>query len=245
METKLRYRLLDILRAFAIIAMIAYHTLWDLVNIFNISIPWFYSETAHIIQQCIRWSFILISGFCWSLGRKNLKRGLIVLGGAVIIYFTTLIFSPDSIIIHGVLTLIGIAMLVTIPLKKLFSKIPPIIGFFACLFLFLITYDVDLGLLGIKGMFTVELPMWLYRNNFTALFGFSPITFYSSDYVPLLPWLFSYWMGFFLFKFFEKKDWLKILSRPKIPPLEWLGRHSLIIYMVHQPIIYGLLYLIF
>jgi len=245
MEAKPRYRLLDILRAFAIITMIVYHTLWDLVNIFDVSIPWFYSETAHIFQQSIRWSFILISGFCWSLSRKNLKRGLMVLGGALIIWITTRLFSPDSIIIHGVLTLIGLSMIITIPFKKLFSKIPPLIGFFICFFIFLITYDVDLGLLGIKDVFTIELPLWLYKNNFTAIFGFAPVTFFSSDYVPLLPWLFSYWMGFFLFKFFERRNWLKYLSQPKIVPLEWLGRHSLIIYMIHQPIIYGLLFLIF
>lgn len=225
--------------------MITYHTLWDLVNVFEVSIPWFYTEAAHILQMYIRWSFILISGFCWSLSRKNIKRGFIVLGGAVIITVTTGIFSPDSIIIHGVLTLIGLAMLITVPLKKLFAKIPPILGFFVCLFMFLITYDIDFGMLGIEGIFTVELPLWLYRNNFTALFGFAPVTFFSSDYVPLFPWLFSFWMGFFLFKFFEKRDWLKYFSRPKFVPLEFLGRHSLIIYMIHQPIIYGLLYLIF
>jgi uncharacterized membrane protein len=245
METKIRYRLLDILRAFAIITMAVYHTLWDLVNIFEVNIPWFYSDTAFIMQQCIRWAFILISGFCWSLGGKIFRRGLTVLGGAFVIWIATRLFLPESLIVHGVLTLIGVAMLLTIPLKKVFSKIPPLIGFFACLLIFIFTYDVELGKLGFGSLFSLNLPLWLYKNNFTALFGFAPITFYSTDYVPILPWIFSYWMGFFLFKLFEKRDWLKYLSKPKIPPLEWLGRHSLIIYMIHQPIIYGLLYLIF
>lgn len=245
MTAKTRFKLLDILRALAIITMIVYHTLWDLVNVFGVSIPWFYSDAALYMQLSIRWSFILISGFCWSLSRKNLTRGLIVLSGALIISAVTAIFLPDSLIIHGVLTLIGAAMIITVPLKKFFNKIPAVAGFFICLLLFLITYDVELGRLEFFGVFSLELPDVLYQNNFTALFGFAPITFFSTDYVPLLPWLFAYWMGFFLFKFFEKADLLKFLIKPACPPLEFLGRHSLIIYMVHQPIIYGLLYLIF
>lgn len=242
---KERYTTVDILRAIAIFAMIIYHTLWDLVNVFGVEIDWFYSSWGQIFQMSIRWSFILISGFCWSLGRQNIKRGLMVLGGALIIMVTTALFTPESIITYGVLCLIGIGMIITNPFSRLFSKIPAWIGFLGCLLLFFVTYDVELGRLGAGDFVILELPDFLYQNGFTALFGFPPSDFYSSDYVPLLPWLFSYFMGFFIFKFFEQRDWLKYLKRLKCRPLEWVGRRSLIIYLVHQPIIYGVLYLIF
>lgn len=245
MQTKQRYTLLDILRALAIIAMVAYHTLWDLVYIFDCNIPWFHSNTAHIMQLCIRWSFILISGFCFSFSKRKIRRGLIVLGGAVVIYIATAVFMSDNAIIHGVLTLIGLSMLITAVLEKPFSKIPPVLGALVCFLLFLITYDVELHILGFGDFRILRLPDFLYANNITAIFGFVPAAFYSPDYVPLFPWVFLYFIGYFLCRIFEKRQWLKYLTKIKCPPLEWLGRHSLIIYMAHQPIVYGILYLIF
>lgn len=128
METNRRYTLLDILRAFAIIAMVVYHTLWDLVNVFSCDIPWFYSSNARIFQLSIRWSFILLSGFCWSLGKRHLRRGLTVLAASVIIWAVTRIFTPESVILHGVLTLISLGMLILIPLEKIFNKTPAFLG---------------------------------------------------------------------------------------------------------------------
>lgn len=242
---KIRYNTLDILRAIAIITMIIYHTLWDLVNVFGADLPWFYSETAVLMQLSIRWSFVLISGFCWSLGSRQIKRGITVLLGAVIIFATTKFFTPDSIIIHGVLTLLGSAMIITKLLYKPLSKIPAVLGLVLCLLLFLLTYDIDLGFIKIGNFLVFEVPDFLYRNCITAFFGFPPSNFFSSDYVPLFPWVFAFLLGFFLFKIFEQRNWLKYLSVIKCHPLEWVGRQSLLIYLVHQPIIYGILCLIF
>lgn len=74
MEKKMRYNTLDLLRGVAVIAMIAYHLLWDLVNIFDVNIPWFGSGSARVIQQSIRRAFILISGFSWHLGKKKAQE---------------------------------------------------------------------------------------------------------------------------------------------------------------------------
>lgn len=243
-ELKQRYNTLDILRALAIIAMVIYHTLWDLVYVFSVDIPWFYSKSAGVFQLSIRWSFILISGFCWQLGSRKIRRALIVLSGAVIIYASTALFMSDGIM-HGILTLIGLSALISVPLQKLFLKFPPFLGLFICFLLFFITYDVELGRLGAGSLVICRLPDFLYANNITAVFGFCPRDFFSSDYVPLFPWMFLYWSGIFIFSIFKKYDLLKFLSSLKCPPLEWLGRHSLIIYLAHQPIIYGVLYLIF
>lgn len=240
-----RYTLLDSIRGGTIIAMIVYHALWDLVHIFDVSIPWFASEGASIWQQSIRWTFLLLSGFCWSLSRNHFKRSLIVLGASVLISGVTLLFMPDSVILFGVLSLIGTAMLVTIPLDKLFRKLSPYMGLILSAVLFVLTRHVRRGTIGVGNFVIARLPESLFANYFTAYLGFPHDGFFSTDYVPVIPWIFLFWAGYFLYRIFERRKWLSGLSCLHIEPLEWVGRHSLVIYLLHQPIVYALLYVFF
>ena len=240
-----RYTVLDALRGFWIILMIFYHTLWDLVYMFDVNIPWFSTTTAHIFQLSIRWAFILISGFSWHLGRKKLKRSLIVIGASVLISLITLIFTYDARILFGVLSLLGISMLVAIPLDKVFSKIHPVVGILLMSALFILTYYIPRGYIGVGDFEFFKLPSFLYCNSITACFGFHPRGYYSADYVPILPWIFMFFIGYFLYLFFKKYNILKVLKAFRVKPLEFIGRYSLIIYMVHQPWVYGILLLIF
>lgn len=242
---KTRYTALDIFRAIAIIAMVAYHTLWDMVYIFDADIPWYKTEAGFVFQQSICWSFILLSGFCWSLGKRKLRRAVTVLVCSLIITVVTALAMPENIILHGVLSLLGTAMLVTIPLEKIFKKLPPFIGLTLSAVLFVLTYNVSDGSLGFGDFVIARLPDFLYVNNITAFFGFPHSGFYSSDYFPLLPWLFLFLCGYFLYRIAEKKDLMKYLSSVSCKPLEFIGRHSLEIYMAHQPIIYGILFIIY
>ena len=75
-------------------------------------------------------------------------------------------------------------------------------------------------------------------------FGFLPFDFYSTDYFALLPWLFLFWAGYFL-HFCMGRQRMEPLRRSVCPALGWMGRHSLLLYLLHQPVIYGLLALIF
>ncbi len=244
-NTKIRYTVLDILRGLAMIAMVIYHALWDIVYMFGVNIPWFKTDAGFIFQQSICWSFILISGFCWSLGRHRLRRALIVLACALGITVVTALVMPKNIILHGVLSLLGTAMLVTIPFEKFFKRIPPFVGFAVTAILFAVTYNVSDGNLGFGDTVIMRLPDFLYANSVTAFFGFPHNEFYSSDYFPILPWLFLFWAGYFLYRIFEKKGYLKYLTTVSFRPLEFIGRHSLEIYVAHQPIIYGVLLIIF
>ena len=83
-----------------------------------------------------------------------------------------------------------------------------------------------------------------YANNITAFLGFPQPSFYSTDYFSLFPWLFLFWTGYFLHRVIGKKR-MKFLARSVCPPLGWMGRHSLLIYLLHQPVIYGVLTLVF
>lgn len=239
---KERYFLLDSLRGITLVSMMLYHAVWDLVYIFDVSLPWYHSETAFVWQQSICWTFILLSGFCWSLGGQKLKRALVVLGASVVISAVTLSFMPENRVLFGVLSAIGTGMLFTIPMEKVFRKISPYIGIIVSFSLFIITREVNSGYLGFGDWKLFDLPESWYANLFTAYLGFPAADFWSTDYFSVIPWLFLYWTGYFLYIIFERLDFLKYFTGLRIRPLEWLGRHSLIIYMLHQPVIYGVLY---
>ncbi|MBQ8782197.1 MAG: DUF1624 domain-containing protein [Clostridia bacterium] len=241
---KNRYFVLDALRGFALVNMILYHALWDVVNIFHADVPWFTSDGAHIWQQLICHTFILLSGFCWHFGKKKLKNGIIVLGASVIITAVTAVFMKNSIILFGVLCLLGSSMLLMIPLDKALKKINPFLGFAVFLLMFLLTKNISDGFIGIGETVLFEIPEDFYKNYLTAYLGFPFRGFYSADYFPIIPWLFLFVCGYYLNPVFSRLKLMKHLSSFRCRPLEFLGRHSLIFYMIHQPVVYGILLVI-
>lgn len=243
---KQRYFWIDNIRAIAMISMIVYHAVWDLVYLYGMDWNWYRSDGAFLWQQSICWTFILLSGFCWSFSRNPLKQGLTISAGGLIVTVVTMIFSYNSRVIFGVLNLIGASALLMIPLKKYFEKIPAGTGFVIMFLLFGFTYGINDRFLGFFGLKLIELPWDLYKNMFTTFLGFPDIWFYSSDYFSLLPWSFLYFAGYFLYRMWKERKipGANCLNR-KLPVLTWMGKRSLIIYLLHQPIIYGLLEVIF
>ena len=237
---------IDNIRAIAMLSMIAYHAVWDLVYLYGMDWGWYRSEAAFFWQQSICWTFILLSGFCWSFSKNPLKQGVIVSGGGIIVSIVTLVFSYESRIIFGVLTLIGAAALFLIPLKRYFEKIPAAIGACLMFLLFAVTYGVNEGFLGFFKVELVKLPEILYGNMFSTFWGFAEKYFFSADYFSVFPWVFLYFTGYFLCRLWRMKKLpdAKCLDR-KFPILTKIGKKSLIVYMLHQPIIYILLELTF
>ena len=109
--------------------------------------------------------------------------------------------------------------------------------------LFALTYHLDERWLGFGGL-RLALPDAWYANYFTAFFGFPPFDFYSTDYFALLPWLFLFWAGYFLHGVVGQAR-MEPLRRSVCPALGWMGRHSLVLYLLHQPVIFGVLTLVF
>lgn len=245
MERKIRYNKIDDIRGLALLCMIAYHTLWDLVYIFGVNMPWYRSTGAYVWQQSICWTFIFISGFCQPLGKKKLKRSLLVFGAGLLITAVTVIFMPQDRVVFGVLTLLGSCMLIFIPLEKLMKKINCIIGAGVSILLFFLTRNINEGYLGFEQFNIMKLPDFLYSNLFTTWLGFTEKKFYSTDYFSLFPWIFLFFTGYFCFRIFEKYNLLKIFEKKLCKPLEWLGKHSLIIYVLHQPLVYAILTCVF
>ena len=102
----------------------------------------------------------------------------------------------------------------------------------------------DCGKNGVVAKGSENNGTWLcdecYADLFTTYLGFPAPGFWSTDYFSILPWFFLYTVGYFLYGL--SKNRLQLLTKSICPPLGWIGRKSVIIYMLHQPLVYGLLY---
>lgn len=241
MKSSNRRHSLDTLRGLTLISMIAYHACWDLVYIVGKDWGWYRSDGAYLWQQSICWTFILLSGYCFSMGRKPWKRGLMAFGGGVIVSLVTVVAMPDAPAICGVLTLLGSAALLTVPLRKGLERLDPRLGLAGSFSAFLLLRDVNSGFLGFEGARFLALPEGVYRNLLTAYLGFPPAGFVSSDYFSLLPWIFLFWTGFFLYRLHPGERRVGL----RLPVVTAMGRHSLLVYLLHQPLLYGAMLLLY
>ena len=104
--------------------------------------------------------------------------------------------------------------------------------------LFAVSYTVPHGHLAFFG---TELPEFLYNARWLFFAGFMPPGFYSADYFPLIPWLFLFWTGLFAWRIIGPK----LADVPRIGACEWISRRTLLIYLLHQPVAYGILFVCF
>lgn len=244
MEIK-RYVLLDFIRGTALINMIIYHLIWDVVHLFGVKIGWYTGAAGYVWQQLICCTFIFLSGFCWDMGRKKLKRGIVTLAASFLITAITAAFMPENIILFGVLTLIGSAAIIMIPLEKALVRVNPYAGLGASWVLFVLTRYIARGGISLGDFELLTVPDSWYSGLFSAYLGFPPESFVSQDYFPVIPWMLLYVSGYFLFRIARDRGWMHPLTCSISRPVEWCGRNSLIIYMLHQPIIYAVLKIIF
>ena len=232
-----RYQVLDTIRGCALASMLLYHASWDMVYMFGANWPWYHGFAAYVWQQSICWTFILLSGYCWALGRHQLRRGLTVFSCGALITAVTWLFMRSNLVYCGVLTLLGASSLLLVPLAPALERVPAQAGAAGSFLLFLLFRDVNAGFLGFEGARLLALPAGLYRNHLTALLGFPPADFFSTDYFSLLPWFFLFLTGWFLFRLRPEE----VREIRRVPVLTAMGRRSLLIYMLHQPVLYALL----
>ncbi|MBT3582345.1 DUF1624 domain-containing protein [Candidatus Woesearchaeota archaeon] len=236
-DFKTRFWEIDLLRGIAIIMMLVSNAITSLIyfDVINISNRWFWLFFARITAIL----FILLVGISLTLSYarikdwntkkiflKYLKRGLTIFSWGLAITLVSWFFIREDFIVFGVLHLIGLAIIFSIPFfKKKFLTL-----IFAIFFILIGIY-LD------KLTFNTSLFIWL---------GLTPAGFSTVDYFPIFPWfgivLVGMFVGNVLYKNYSRSFKLKDLSSKKeVKLLSFLGRHSLIIYLIHQPIIITLL----
>ncbi len=161
------------------------------------------------------------------LAKKCLLRGAKIFSFGMAITAVTWLFIPSAYVRFGVLHLIGLSIMLAYPFLK-FRKFNLLLGIAA----------VISGLSLSRLTFDFPWLLWL---------GFIPGGFYSVDYFPLLPWFGVMLIGLFFGNMLYPKGKRRIrLPEIKSAPagfIGFLGRNSLLIYMVHQPVLIGLIYL--
>lgn len=237
---------IDALRGLALLNMIVYHGLYDWVYVFGHPVAWYdiWSPHCHVWQQYICWSFLLLSGFSAVISRRLVRNGLLTAGCAAVLTAVTLLVIPEEKILFGVLHLLAAAMLLTALLRPVLDRIPPLAGAAGSALLFFLLNQFPYGQLGFENLCLAELPSAWYRCNWFVV-GLPDLSvFSSSDYFPLVPWLFLFWTGYFLGRRFWPvlRRYMTAPPRP-LAPLCAAGSRTLLIYMLHQPVLYGILWL--
>ena len=223
-----RFDILDAWRSLAIVLMLVYHFLFDLY-IFGVMTPeQLFSTPLNLLQKFICCSFILLAGMSARFSRSNLRRALTVLlaGAAVEIGAAV----GGQTIRFGILMFLGVSMLLYHFAGKWLQKIPGPLLATGCGVLFPLTK-----------WWTGRTPVsvrWLYPV------GFLSPGFYSTDYFPLFPWLFLFLFSAVLGGRCLERRQSRLLSARLPAAVTWLGRHSLLVYVLHQPILFGISYLI-
>lgn len=233
---------LDAIRGIAIIAMVVYHALYDVTDIFGYNVPIF--DYLTYLEPGFAGAFILLCGVSSRYSHNNYKRGFMVLGLGLIVSIVTAIFIPSQAIHFGILTFMGVAIILFELIKPLVDKIPKIPASIIYIILFLTTYyTARYGVFGLPNLLSVKLPDFLINTPYLYPLGFPDRNFFSADYFPLLPWFFIFLLGTVVGIPIKEGKYPKWFYTIRVPFFATAGRNTLLIYVLHQPIIYGLLLL--
>ncbi|MCI8442885.1 MAG: DUF1624 domain-containing protein [Provencibacterium sp.] len=239
-----RIHLLDEIRGGAIILMVFYHAGYDLAAIFGVDMPFFFSPQMNLIRDIMGGTFFFISGCSCRLSRSNLRRGLQTLLFALIMSAVTYLVIPEQVILFGVLHSLSCCMLLFALGSRLFDRIKPFFGALFSAIAFYLTFTVPSGLFG--GLtYHFALPRALYECGFLFPLGFPSPRFFSSDYYPLIPWFFLFLCGAYVGAYIREDRLPAWCCRLHLPLLAFVGRHTMPIYLLHQPLIFGGLSLFF
>ncbi|MFP4142030.1 MAG: DUF1624 domain-containing protein [Candidatus Natronoplasma sp.] len=241
-ENHKRYWEIDFIRGIAIVMMISFHAAFNL---------YYFADYGLDIDQ-IGWRilgrstavfFLTLVGISLTLSYNRSKdvksvkelrlkyvvRGVKIFSWGLLVTLFTYIFIGEDFIIFGVLHFIGVSIILAYPLVK-YRYIPLILAFVCIISGFLISE--------IRVSFSWFL--WL---------GFRPYSFSTVDYFPILPWFGVTLIGIFLGNtFYPQGERMTDLPDLKeffiVRFFSTLGKNSLKIYLLHQPVLLFFLYII-
>lgn len=232
-----RIPLIDAMRGAGIVAMVIYHLAWDLsyFGFIVVNVPADRGWT--IFARLIAGSFLALVGVSLVLAHRSgirprpfLRRLAIISAAAVAVTLLTWYLFLTSFVFFGILHAIAVSSVLALP----FLRVPLILVVATSAFAFAAP-----SLLA-SPVFNSPWLWWL------GLMTFAPT---SNDYVPIFPWF-----GVVLAGMAATRLWLRLpklhgrlrwgAAPSRIAPLVWTGRHSLVIYLLHQPVLFGSLFLV-
>ena len=248
-----RFWEIDALRGVAIIMMIIFHFLWNLKYFGYVNFD-IYSGFWGIFQVATAGLFLLLAGVVVTISAenhaKNYKKHFILRGGFIfacglLVSAATYIIFPQEFVYFGILHLIGVSIILSIPIAKLTGK-KILIPLVLALIVIILPRIINLQSLGL---------------NYLVWVGLST-PYQSIDFEPIFPWFGAFLIGIFLGNLlyskgkraFSLKENTSFVSKSLGPKslwyksfvskkLQFLGRHSLIIYLLHQVVLFGAVYL--
>ena len=188
---------------------------------------WFTNPLFDVLHYFFAGLFILLSGVSSNFSRSNVKRGLKAL--AVSLGITLVTWFMDMTIVFGVLHLLGACMLLYGLTQKFWQSLHEKAPWFV-------------PALSIAGILATARLVNGYPTTTPHLWMFGLVTpdFYSSDYFPLLPWMFVFLLGTWAGRYVREGKLPRWFYETKAPHLAAVGRQALLIYVAHQPVLYGL-----
>lgn len=233
-----RYALLDVARGGALLLMFIYHFSWDLTFFrmadFQIFSDWKWIWFAKFIASII----LFVMGIASVMARRRnpggldpaafLRRLAIIAAAAGLVSAATFIVDARSYIFFGILHHIAVASVILLLVHRLPGALVAILAALIALAPEYLRFD----------FFNADYLMWL--GLYTEAPG-------SVDYVPLLPWLALPLAGVLAGRALFRGDAVPAIltwapDNPVSKAVHFLGRHSLVVYLIHQPILFGSLY---
>jgi len=224
-----RIQLIDAARGLCVILMICHHLLYDLVEFLGAPSWFFYNPVFDVLHYVFAGLFILLSGISSRFSRSNTRRGIKVIIAALAVTLVT--WMIDSIVVFGILHFLGFCMVFYGLTQRFWDRFS---GYLAPLCYMALT-AASAAILNNLNPVNVRC-LWM--------FGLWDKGFFSADYFPIFPWIFVFLLGTWLGRVIIEgrlPDWFYTAHPPVLPQL---GRRAFVVYLLHQPLIYGLLMLV-
>lgn len=237
-----RIAFFDTLRGFSLVSMMLFHASYDFALLTGQTAAFFDSFAIMWWQRSIAWLFLGLAGIMCSYSHNNAKRAIRYGLVALLIWLVTSSLSLDVTINFGIMFCMAASTALVSCMQRLGWKGNSISVALVCLVLFVLTLHVSEGSIGIQGLWELRLPSKLYASSNFAWLGFPGPYFSSADYYPLLPYTLLYLAFANVAKPLKHSRWIDAIGQLSCPALTWLGKHALLVYVLHQPLICALVF---
>jgi uncharacterized membrane protein len=229
---KKRIDSIDAMRGLCVTLMVIHHFLLDLIVLCGAP-GWLFSNPVFdVLHYIFAGMFIFLSGVSSNFSHSNISRGIKTFAIAMAMTIITSLPIINEPIRFGVLHLLGFCMIFYGLTKKAWDAIPRIVMPLLYIAL-LVLSQILVSHVSIGG-----------AAKYLFMFGWTYPGFYSADYFPIFPWFFVFLLGTWAGTYIKEGRLPKYFYEFTCPVFPEIGRHALIIYIVHQPVLYGLIYLV-